>query len=277
MNITEYLDRCDIHEGEKPLDYIPADGGFTAIFRTIACIGDSLSSGEFEAENSEGKRSYHDYFEYSWGQFMARQIGAKVYNFSRGGMTAVNYRNSFAENNGYWGEDKLCQAYILALGVNDILNRKMPVGTIDDIDLTDYNHNSTETFAGNYAYIIQRYKSMQPDAKFFLITIPRGVNEERNALCAEHAEMLYKLAEMFDNTYVIDLYRYAPVFDQEFRRKYNLRGHMNPMGYLVFARMVSAYIDYIIRSDPEAFQCVGFIGKDLPADVIEINRALIRK
>ena len=277
MNITEYLDRCDIHPGEKPLDYMPPDGGFAAIFRTIGCIGDSLSSGEFEAENSEGKRSYHDYYEYSWGQFIARQIGAKVYNFSRGGMTAKAYRDSFAQANGYWDTDKLCQAYIIALGVNDIQNRKMPVGTLDDIDLENYENNSHDTFAGNYAYIIQRMKSMQPDAKFFLMTMPRSMNEERNANSLKHAELLYQMAEMFDNTYVLDLNKYAPVYDDEFRRKYHLRGHMNPMGYLLTARMVTAYIDYIIRSEPESFYCVGFIGKDLPEDVVKINRELIKK
>ena len=35
--------------GEKPLDHLPPDGGFCGIFRTIGCIGDSLSSGEFES------------------------------------------------------------------------------------------------------------------------------------------------------------------------------------------------------------------------------------
>lgn len=30
------------NENEKPLDTIPEDGGYTAIFRTIACVGDSL-------------------------------------------------------------------------------------------------------------------------------------------------------------------------------------------------------------------------------------------
>ena len=33
---------------EKPLDRIVSDGGFVGIFRTIACVGDSLASGEFE-------------------------------------------------------------------------------------------------------------------------------------------------------------------------------------------------------------------------------------
>ena len=109
---------------ERPLDNIVDDGGFSAIFRRIACVGDSLSSGEFEQVDAEGKKSYHDMYEYSWGQFIGRMIGAEVFNFSRGGMTAKWYLDSFAEENGYWGEDKKCQAYIIALGVNDLLGQR---------------------------------------------------------------------------------------------------------------------------------------------------------
>ncbi len=84
MDIKEYMAK----QGEKPLDTIPADGGFCSIFRTIGCVGDSLSSGEFETLNSENLQGWHDFYEYSWGQFMARTLGSKVINFSRGGMTA---------------------------------------------------------------------------------------------------------------------------------------------------------------------------------------------
>ena len=41
-------------ENEKPLDRLVTDGGFCGILRTIGCVGDSLSSGEFEARNEEG-------------------------------------------------------------------------------------------------------------------------------------------------------------------------------------------------------------------------------
>ena len=116
MDIRQYMKI----EGEKPLDVIKDDGGFCSIFRTIACVGDSLSSGEFEALNEEGIRSYHDMYEYSWGQYMARAIGSQVYNFSRGGMSAKWYCETFAAEKGFWDFDKRCQAYIIALGVNDI-------------------------------------------------------------------------------------------------------------------------------------------------------------
>ena len=85
---------------EKPLDNLVTDGGFCGIFRKIGCIGDSLSSGEFEGINAEGQKTYHDYFDYSWGQYLARMAGCTVYNFSRGGMTASEYCNTFAEANG---------------------------------------------------------------------------------------------------------------------------------------------------------------------------------
>ena len=92
-------------QNENPLDRLDPTGGFTAIFRTIGCIGDSLSSGEFEATDPEtGNKTYHDTFEYSWGQFLARMTGSRVWNFSRGGMKAKEYWNSFAESKGFWGK-----------------------------------------------------------------------------------------------------------------------------------------------------------------------------
>ncbi len=115
------------NENEKPLDNIPADGGYTAIFRTIACVGDSLSSGEFEADNKNGGSSYHDMFEYSWGQFMGRMCGSRVINMSRGGMTAKEYCESFADANGYWNPKYAAQCYIIALGVNDLFGQNQEI------------------------------------------------------------------------------------------------------------------------------------------------------
>ena len=93
MNLQEWLGT----EEEKPLDRMVTDGGLCGILRSIGCIGDSLSSGEFETYDDDGKKVYLDRYEYSWGQFIARAAGVKVHNFSRGGMTAKEYLDSFAE------------------------------------------------------------------------------------------------------------------------------------------------------------------------------------
>ncbi len=253
------MSRFVLDPDEKPLDYIVTDGGYCGIFRKIACVGDSLSSGEFESMNEEGERHYHDCYEYSWGQYIAREAGCTVYNFSRGGMTAKEYCESFAEENGFWDADKAAQAYIIALGVNDLFgrNQDLELGSVEDIDLKDYHHNK-ETIAGYYGKIIQRYREIQPKARIFLVTLPRGNNEK---ISSEFTKFLYQLAERFEFTYVIDLWEYGPNYDTgEFKRYFWLGGHMSPMGYIFSAKVIMSYMDYIIRSRPEDFAQVGFIG-----------------
>ena len=259
MNIQEFI----ANENEKPLDRIVSDGGFTSIFRTIACIGDSLASGEFESIKADGSHGWHDMYEYSWGQYIGRMCGSKVYNLSRGGMTAKEYCESFAENNGFWNPKYASQCYIIALGVNDILNVKQELGSVKDVDFSDYKNNK-ENFAGYYAHIIQRLKQIQPRAKFFLMTMAKdGENDSRLEEKQAHSALLYDFADKFDNTYVIDLLKYAPTYDEKFKENFYLCGHMNPMGYDLTAKMVASYIDYIIRHNPQDFKEVGFIGTDL--------------
>ena len=258
MNIQEFIAK----ENEKPLDRIVSDGGFTSIFRTIACIGDSLASGEFESIKADGSHGWHDMYEYSWGQYIGRMCGSKVYNLSRGGMTAKEYCESFAENNGFWNPKYASQCYIIALGVND-MGKNPELGSIDDVDFSDYKNNK-ESFAGHYAQIIQRYKEIQPRAKFFLITAPNeGKYDAKIEAKKAHAVLLNDFAEKFDNTYVLDMLKYAPKHDEKYCEKFGLLGHANPMGYLLTAKMTASYIDYIIRHNMDDFKEVGFIGTSL--------------
>lgn len=245
-------------ENEQPLDRLVTDGGFCAIFRTIACIGDSLSSGEFEAVNDEGKKTYHDYYEYSWGQYIARAAGCKVYNFSKGGMTAKAYCETFAASKDFWNPEYASQAYVIAMGCND--RRSIELGEIGDVCLEDWKQNK-QTFAGYFGQIVQRYKEIRPDAKFFYLTMPRApedaaTTEQRD----RHAALMYDMAKLFDNSYVIDLRKYGPVYDAKFRERFYLGGHMNPCGYILTGQMVASYIDYIVRHNIEDFRQVGFIG-----------------
>jgi len=87
--------------GEKPLDVLVEGYSNTSVFRKIAFVGDSLSSGEFETVNSKGEAEYYDMFEYSFGQYIARNNGLSAYNFSRGGMTAKWYLENYAEEHGF--------------------------------------------------------------------------------------------------------------------------------------------------------------------------------
>lgn len=247
---------------EKPLDRLVDAYSYTSVFRTVAFIGDSLSSGEFETCDPEGKRRYHDLYDYSWGQYIARKNGLLAYNFSKGGMTAKKYIEEFAESRGFWDKDKAAQAYVIALGVNDLYNQKQPLGALSDIHPEDYTKNE-KTFLGYYGAIVSRYKEISPDAKFFFVTFPNEPNPAREEITRQMIDALYGMTEIFENSYVIDLHQYGPVYDGEFHKNFFMLGHMNPMGYIVTARLIDSYIDYIVRHNPADFDTVGFIGTDI--------------
>lgn len=254
---------------EKPLDNLVTDGGFCAIFRNIGCIGDSLASGEHES-HKDGERGYHDYFEHSWGQYIARACGSTVHNFSCGGLTAAGFLKHAAP--GGWERfnvhdpDKKCEAYIIALGVNDVIRMERGegvFGSIDDVH-PDCPEQNADSFAGNMGKIISMIKEIQPKARVFLMTMPRGIYDyplDEDHPRNRHQRLMYELAEKFEFTYVIDLRKYGPVYDGDFRKKFYLGGHMNSMGYLLTAKYVMSYIDYIIRYNTEDFTQVGFIGR----------------
>lgn len=247
---------------EKPLERLVDGYSYTSIFRSMAFIGDSLSSGEFETCDPDGNRGYHDLYEYSWGQYIARKNGLLAYNFSRGGMTAREYIESFAEQRGFWGADKAAQAYVIALGVNDLYGKHLELGSIEDIHPNEPEKNG-KTFLGYYGAIISRYKKISPDARFFLLTFPKETSREGCEITLRMREALYEIAKIFDKTYVIDLYEYGPEYDEEFKKNFYLLGHLNPQGYILTAQLVDSYIDYIVRHDPEEFATVGFVGTDI--------------
>ncbi len=251
---------------EKPLEHLVTDGGYASIFRTIACVGDSLSSGEFETRDpATGATGYHDLFPYSWGQHLARMTGATVYNFSAGGMMASTYCEGVGDAMGWFDPTKAAQAYIIALGVNDIVNYEQEPGTVADICPEDPAQNA-KTFMGYYARIIQRYKEISPDAKFFLVTPPVHPAHAARGWQDRFVTVLncvYALAEHF-GAYVIDLYHYAPAHKGAYIDRFYLFSHLNPMGYRMAAEEIASYLDYIIRHNYADFKYVAFIGNQTP-------------
>ena len=255
MDILEPFHRIN----EKPLDHLVTDGGYARIFRTIGCIGDSLSSGEFQTINERGENVYRDYYEYSWGQYLARMTGATVYNLSRGGMTAKEYMENFGEENGLFRMKYAAQAYIVALGVNDLLNQGQPIGSMEDVFPANPSENA-DTFAGNLGRIVSSYRKIEPRSVFFFMTMPKDDRpDDLQQKMDAHADLMYQMADRFGNAYVLDLRQYAPVYDSHFKDLFYLNGHMSPAGYLFTAQMVASYLDFIVRSDMAAFKEIGLV------------------
>lgn len=242
---------------------IKHESQFCGIFHIWGFIGDSLTSGEHEYKKSDGSTGYIDLYDYSWGQCICRATGTKGYNFSQSGETAHGWIKNFwnnpkNNNNNIDAKSHPAQAYIMALGVNDE-NMKFPIGDVDkDVNLTDYNKNA-DTFAGDYAGIIQRVRSIQPRSKFFVVTIP---NEE--ATNNTYNDVIRKIAKKFDNVYVIDLYKYGPSYrhDTDLRKNFFAGGHMNAAGYQFTAWLFINFIDDIISHNFAAFSDAAFIGTD---------------
>lgn len=249
-------------QDDNPIARNPVNGGLCSIFRTIGCIGDSLASGELES-CMNGIIRYNDFYEYSWGQFMAKACGSTAFNFSRGGLTAKEFVENLHEDRlNIFDPDRKCQAYIIALGYNDIssmMRGEMTLGTIDDIYLDNLEKNA-DSYAGYMGKILSYIKQIEHKARIFLITMPIYEEDPRSEFKDQHAQLMNQLTQLYEYTFVLDLRKYAPIYDSGFKQKYYVGNHMNVMGYFFTANMLLSYIDWIINREPEKFLQSGFIG-----------------
>ncbi len=253
--------------GNDPINKISESLGFASMFEDWGFIGDSLTSGYIAVDNvgaesplkSEGLGSIgRNIYRMSWGQILCRMCGTKGTNFSLGGATTASWLSQFANgatnvgynSDGTIGVNFLSQkksVYTICLGTNDSGNN-IPVGNVEtDIDLTDY-HNNANTFAGNYAKIIQMCKEMTPSCKIFLITPFKWWS--MGAESKGYNSIVRQLTTLFSKVYLIDLYNYGISSAND----YVYQAHCNTQGYTYVAYVIADYIDYIIRNHPEDFK-----------------------
>lgn len=237
---------------DNPLSSIIRDGGYTALFHKIGCIGDSLASGEMYYTES-GSLHGIDMYDFSWGQCMAREIGITAYNFSVGGLNAETWYQRYADDTDFTTTN-VCSAYIIGLGVNDVAYADYGVGTSADINLSDKTQNA-DSFYGHYGKIIQRIKEVQPKAKIFCITLPRVTTNN-----TPYSEAIRDMAEIFSNVYIIDLAEYASAIYLNLPSAMWFGGHMTALGYQMASWHIGTYIDWIVRNNMDEFSQVQFIG-----------------
>ena len=240
---------------DNPLRIINEYPGFAALFKDWGFIGDSMSSATFNTR-SGGNTQY----DYSWPQYLCRLCGVSGYNFTIPGITTKTWLAS-SDQRGWGG----CSAnpkksYIIALGCNDAdsgASYYLPVGNIaTDVNFEDFRNNNGDTFAGNYAGIIQRIKSISPQAKIFCVTLPQG----DRSLANNYNAIIRDLVTKFDNVFLIDLWTYAKPVNGVWAQKYREGYHLNTAGYLYTAFEMMTYIDWHVKNNPFAFRDVGLIG-----------------
>ena len=249
----------------NPIRKIGAEQGMISIFRTIGFIGDSLSSGEHESF-ADGKKGFHDYFEYSWGQYIARKHGLTAINFSKGGLSCREFFDYYIkERKDPFIDENRCQAYVIALGVNDMNHDEYypdGFGSFDDVDWENGDNNKM-SYVGQYVRIIQKLKKFEPKCRVFVMSMPKEkpMSKEQKEKYKKVSIFLNSLVNKFEYLYILDLWKYAPIYDKKFKRRYFLGGHMSAAGYKFTADMVATYIDYYIEKYPEDFKQVAFINK----------------
>ena len=246
------------------LKKIIRDAGNVAIFNKIACIGDSLTHGDFESTEGSGENVPN----LSTPAQMQKIIGNTVFNMGISGYCAnretqsMSWFDSAVERNWFSDEYK-AEAYIIALGVNDTWRVENGfTGDVSlDIDTENYNNNSLNS-VGGYATIIQKIKEIQPRAKIFCMTIPTTAGNETYR---DDANTKIKAIANLFNCYILDMNTYYVKNDEvyDWNARYKLGGHLNAMGYKEYANVAITYIDWIIRNNYEDFKDVQFIGTDL--------------
>ncbi len=261
-NINSVIDKRQENDTERPLEHIIRDGGLTRIFRTAGVVGDSLSSGCMEYKDSSGNALGYDRYEFSWIQQMRGICGFdKAENFSVGGLTSKTFwttQSQKVKNLREDGENHKCQVYFIALGVNDIADTTMEVGTSNDI-----SNSSSTTFYGYYSRIIKLIQSQQPKARIFLVGLPNHSNMTKwGARFRNFRDAIADMVNHFNFVYYLDLYQYELAYDSEFQKIYFNGFHENALGYARTAWVISSYVDWYIRHNYEEFREAGFIGTD---------------
>ena len=243
---------------DNPIKVITREVGFTSIFLNWGFIGDSLASGEYNCKLN-GEDTHYDAYDFSWGQFICRLTGAQGYNFSVGAQTAHGWINGADER--AWGgaQNNPKTSYIIALGHNDItlISESYPVGTSEDVNLSDYTQNAN-SFFGDYAGIIQRLRSIQPNVPIFCCTTFNGWGGDYDAI----NNAIRSCVALFDHVYLLDMYQYFPRVDGTWGARYRHSSHFTAQGYLEVAWGIMNYIDFVVRHNWDAFKNQGLIGTE---------------
>lgn len=226
------------------------------VFHSIGVIGDSLASGQGRANSMNES---HDFYEYSWPQVIARELGVTVYNFTKSGLTT---RTWLTDAKGYPlasdGEHDV-QCYIICLGANDISSYSsvgVPLGTSADIDM-DNPENNADTYYGNYGKIIQRMKGLEPRAVFFLLTNPSYGDSSKRA---QYNAAVAEIAGMFDRCHFVELDE--SLYASGFIKENLVAGHYTPAGYAYIGEYVMEMISDVVRKNPSEFFYVNLIGTE---------------
>ena len=101
--------------------------------------------------------------------------------------------------------------------------------------------------------IIKKIKNINEMAYIFIVPVQYENDINKNELVFYVANELKKFEKIYSKLFILDIVNNGIAFDKEFKDKYCVGFHPNPMGYYLIALMFGNYIDYIIRHNINLF------------------------
>ena len=214
-----------------------------SMFQSIGIIGDSFASGEIY--NSDDSSVNSDYYNLSWGQIMARMIGATAINYSKGGLSTKTWLTDITYGLAKLNSETANQLYIIALGINDG-NSSIPIGTIADI-----TSDSTNSFYSYYGRIVRAVQSHAPNAIIMLSTCARWTNVYNpysTAIKAIGAYYSFPVFDLAENDF----------FQSSFFSSNQVHNHPTAINYSAMAKEYKRLIEKALEENASKYK--SFVG-----------------
>lgn len=209
------------------------------MFENIASVGDSFTEGSIVNSNNQ----WVSYPNISYIATMGNRAGIPWFNYGKGGSTTKSYQTSTEFNKLLTDEAR--KMYFISFGINDA-NQNMNVGTVDDINDSDYTQNA-DTFYGNYGALIQRIINHAPNSKLILIKPMREGSQYTNYSDA---------VDIIGNHYNIPVINpFNDVFFQsQFFKNYQSSNHPTAMGYAGMGLAIERLFSKCVFENPNYFK-----------------------
>ncbi len=234
-----------------------------AVFKSFSAIGDSITEGLYPSTfNEDGSvKKWAANKSFSWVRYLGALTGASNYNYGVSGATAKTW---FTNQYGYSmmvNNNKRTQAYIIGLGVNDVISADYPIGSVADVDFDDCSNNA-ETFIGCYAKIIQSVILLNPTAKIFCL-IPPNISAS-TAPKYDSLKTLIADEHFVGTVFCVDLSSqdYAGYYQTKAVTKFKFGVHYSAPGYAQLAKILLYALSKTMIDNSEHFNQISEIVYD---------------
>ncbi len=221
-------------------EYIIEDYVSLSLFSRFGVIGDSYASGEVYF----GEK-FHDIYDISWGQILARKLGTVCTNFSGGGYST---RGWLTNSKGLTRmlDTEAQDVYYLCLGINDAnYYGEEYLGTIADIN-EDWTQNP-DTFFGNYGKIIGNIMNHAPHAKIVMSTMVPTTDMK-----ATYNAAIIEIANHFGIPYIVQTD--DPFFTSDFYDDGKVQSHPVAVVYSGMANAIERLLKKCIIENFDYFK-----------------------